>query len=104
MPSACDYSSALYLMTTTLCVPAALITLPFLPDGNSHEPLPVVLVKGGLPDSDVVVVPGVAPDPVEGGTRGAEEGRAEATGQHHPGRLPHVNLLQLGSSSSSSVS
>jgi hypothetical protein len=74
------------------------------PDGNSHDTLPVVLVKGGLPDSDVVVVPGVAPDPVEGGAGGAEEGGAETTGQHHPGRLPHVNLFQLGSSGSSSVS
>ncbi len=53
-------------------------------------------MKGGLSNGNIVMIPAVAPDPVEGGAGGGwpEEGGAEPAGQLHPRPLPHVHLLR----------
>jgi hypothetical protein len=55
-------------------------------------------MKGGLSNGHIVVIAAVAPDPVEGGTGGPEEGGAEPAAQLHPRPLPHVHLLLRGRS------
>jgi hypothetical protein len=56
-------------------------------------------MKGGLSNGNIVMIPAVAPDPVEGGGGGgSEEGGAEPAAQLHPRPLPHVHLLLRGRS------